>query len=407
MRHASLHRLSVLALFSATVSLAAGVHAGERARDWGIPFHGTPGPLNAITDVPGVTVGQVTLISGSGPLIKGKGPVRTGVTAILPRGKTFDPVFAGSFSFNGNGDMTGTHWVAESGFLETPILLTSTGSVGVVRDATWQWIEKNGLYESFAKEYWYAYPLVSETYDGFLNDISGQHVKAEHAFQALDTAGSGPVDEGSVGGGTGMMAHWFKGGTGTSSRLVEGRLGKYTVGVLVQANYGGRHEMRIAGLPISKALKDVESLVPNAIPSSTRPLAQSSGIPADSETGSIVVIIATDAPLDALQCQRLARRATVGLSRVGGKGGNGSGDLFFAFATGNPGAFSNVKVTALKRYPNGAMDPLFTAVADATEEAILNAMVAARDMTGIQGNAVRALPKKEVQEFLREHRLLK
>lgn len=404
----SLLRSALLIAILGALGSSASAQSVERARDWGIPFKGTPGPLNAITDVPGLTVGQVTLVSGSGPLTKGKGPVRTGVTAILPRGKKFDPVFAGYFSFNGNGDMTGTHWIAESGFLETPVLITNTGSVGVVRDAAWQWMEKNGYYAPFAKDYWYAYPVVAETYDGVLNDIDGQHVKAEHAWQALDGARGGAVPEGAVGGGTGMMAHGFKGGTGTSSRKVDGPLGSFMVGVLVQANYGGRGEMRIGGLPINKALREIPGPVMNPIPSTTRPLvARAAPTALERETGSIIVVVATDAPLDAVQCQRLARRATVGLARMGGKGGNGSGDIFIAFATGNPGAFSNDKITPMKHYPNDAMDPLFSAAADATEEAILNALVAARDMTGIQGNSVRALPKKEVQAFLKEHNLMK
>lgn len=389
------------------ISMAACGQNVERARDWGIPFNGTPGPLNAITDVAGVAVGEVTLISGSGPLKKGVGPIRTGVTAILPRGKTFDPVFAGYFSFNGNGDMTGTHWISESGFLETPILITGTGSVGVVRDAAWQWMERNGYYAPFARDYWYAYPVVAETYDGVLNDIDGQHVKPEHAQQALDSAKGGPVSEGSVGGGTGMIAHKFKAGTGTSSRTVSGPLGTFTVGVLVQANFGTREEMRIGGVPIGKALLDSPRPTLHNIPSSSRPLIANVALELlERDTGSIIVIVATDAPLDALQSQRMAKRASVGMSRSGGKGGNGSGDIFLAFATGNPGAFSNEKVTPIKRYPNDAMDPLFTAVADATEEAIMNALVAGRDMTGIQDNRVRALPKKEVQEFLRAHSLL-
>lgn len=397
--------IGVVAFFS-SVSHGAQSQPQERARDWGIPFKGTPGPYNAITDVPGVTVGQVTLISGEGALKKGKGPVRTGVTAILPRGKNFDPVYAGFSSFNGNGDMTGTHWIAESGFLESPILITNTGSVGVVRDATWQWMEKHGYYAPFAKDYWYSYPVVAETYDGFLNDIDGQHVKAEHAWKALDSAKSGPVQEGSVGGGTGMVAHYFKGGTGTSSRKVDGPLGNFTVGVLVQANYGTRDEMRIAGLPINQALLDVPMPVLHDIPSSTRPLpARKPSDMKPRETGSIIIIVATDAPLNAIQCQRMARRAAVGLSRMGGKGGNGSGDIFLAFATGNPGAFNNNAITNIRQFPNDNMDPLFTAVAEATEEAILNAMVAARDMTGIEGNTVKRLPKKEVQAFLKAHAL--
>lgn len=393
---------------SSAISLSAQAQTAERARDWGIPFKGTPGPFNAITDVPGVTVGQVTLISGDGALEKGKGPVRTGVTAILPRGKNFDPVYAGFSAFNGNGDMTGTHWIAESGFLESPILITNTGSVGVVRDATWQWMEKHGYYAPFAKDYWYAYPVVAETYDGFLNDIDGQHVKPEHAWQALDAAKGGPVPEGSVGGGTGMVAHYFKGGTGTSSRKVDGPLGNFTVGVLVQANYGRREEMRIAGLPINQALLEIPLPLIHDIPSSTRPLpVRTASSTMERETGSIIVIVATDAPLNAVQCQRMARRAAVGLARMGGKGGNGSGDIFLAFATGNPGAFNNDAITHIQQFPNDNMDPLFTAVAEATAEAILNAMVAARDMTGIQGNTVKSLPKKEVQAFLKAHALQK
>ncbi len=397
-------QIGVLAICTAHPMLVYG-QSPERARDWGIPFAGTPGPLNAITDVPGVLVGQVTLISGDGPLVKGKGPIRTGVTAILPRGKTFDPVFAGWDAFNGNGDMTGTHWISESGFLETPVLITTTGSVGTVRDAAWQWMEKHGYYAPFAKDYWYAYPVVAETYDGILNDIDGQHVLPVHVWQALDAATNGPVPEGSVGGGTGMICHRFKGGTGTSSRLVESGLGRFTVGVLVQANYGDRDEMRIGGLPIGKALREFPRPLVHDIPSSTRLMARPANT--DRETGSIIVVIATDAPLNATQCQRMARRATAGISRMGGKGGNGSGDIFLAFATGNPGAFSLKEITAIRQFPNEGMDPLFSAVAEATEEAILNALVAGRDMTGIQGNSVRGLPKKEVQAFLREHSLLK
>lgn len=376
--------------------------APERARDWGIPFSGQPGALNAITDVPGVTVGTVTLIVGDGPLVKGKGPVRTGVTAILPRGKTFDPVYAGWGTLNGNGDMTGTHWITESGFLETPILITGTASVGTVRDAAWQWIEQNRYFAPFKPGYWYAYPVVAETYDGVLNDINGQHVLPEHARQALDSARSGPVLEGAVGGGTGMICHGFKGGTGTSSRKVNNEFGSFVVGVLVQANYGGRTEMRLGGLPIDGALRDVPHPVLNEIGGQAATPRRS-----DRETGSIIVIIATDAPLNATQCTRMANRAPIGIARMGGKGGNGSGDIFLAFATGNPGAFSLKETTSVKQFPNDGMDDLFTAVADATEEAICNALVAGKDMTGIQGNSVRGLPKPLVQDFLRRHGLLK
>jgi D-aminopeptidase len=374
----------------------------ERARGWGIPFTGTPGPLNAITDVPGVTVGMVTLIEGEGPLVKGKGPVRTGVTAILPRGKTFDPVHANWGTLNGNGDMTGTHWITESGFLETPVLITNTGNVGIVRDAAWQWMERNRYYAPFRPGYWYAYPVVAETYDGILNDIDGQHVRPEHVWRALDTAQGGPVPEGAVGGGTGMICHGFKGGTGTSSRKVEDEFGSYTVGVLVQTNYGSRREMRLGGVPIGKELLDVPLPAINDLPEASARRADP-----DADRGSIIVVIATDAPLDSLQCRRLAARAPIGIARMGGKGSNGSGDLFLAFATGNPGAFSLTKTTTVEQFPNEGMNDLFTAVADATEEAITNALVAGRDMTGIQGNSVRGLPRKLVQDFLRQHGLLR
>jgi L-aminopeptidase/D-esterase-like protein len=390
--------------------LSAQAQQQERARDWGIPFAGKTGAFNAITDVPGVWVGMTTLISGDAFLPKDKGPVRTGVTAILPRGKSkFDPVYAGWYSLNGNGDMTGTHWISEAGFLETPVLITNTGSVGVVRDAAWQWMDRNNYNAPFLGGYWYAYPVVAETYDGILNDINGHHVRPEHVWQALDSARGGAVSEGSVGGGTGMMAHGFKGGTGTSSRVVKTEVGEYTVGVLVQANYGNRSEMRIAGVPIGKELLEIERPVINKIASAST--SARTAIPTataarfERETGSIIVIIATDAPLNAIQCQRLARRAPLGIARMGGKGGNGSGDIFLAFATGNPGAFSQDKMTTGQQFPNDEIDGLFTAVAEATEEAIMNALVAARDMTGFQGNSARALPKKEVQTFLKKHSL--
>jgi D-aminopeptidase len=394
--------VATTAAFALLASLSSASAAPERARDWGIPFSGQPGPLNAITDVPGVTVGVTTLISGEGALIKGKGPVRTGVTAILPRGKSFDPVYAGWATLNGNGDMTGTHWITESGFLETPILVTTTGSVGTVRDAAWQWMDRKGYYASFAPGYWYAYPVVAETYDGILNDINGQHVKPEHAWQALDTANGGPVPEGAVGGGTGMICLGFKGGTGTSSRKVENPFGTFTIGALVQANFGSRNEMRLAGLPIDRALLDVPQPKIGPIRDQTTPAGG-----AKRETGSIIVILATDAPLNSTQCTRLASRATIGISRMGGKGGNGSGDIFLAFATGNLKAFSRQNTTSVKHFPNDGLDDLFTAAGDATEEAICNALVAGKDMTGIQDNSVRGLPKPLVQDFLRRHGLLR
>lgn len=385
-------------------ALTLAARKPQRARDWGMPFSGEPGPLNAITNVPGVLVGLVTLRSGDGPLVKGQGPVRTGVTAILPRGRTFDPVYAGWSAFNGNGDLTGTHWISESGFLETPVLITGTGSVGTVRDAAWQWLERNGHYAPFDRDYWYAYPVVGETYDGRLNDIDGQHVRPAHVWEALDTARGGPVPEGSVGGGTGMICHQFKGGTGTSSRRVSGPHGAFMVGVLVQANYGTRAELRIGGVPIGQDLLDHPRPAFHPVPSTTRPLGGAAC--AGPESGSIIVVVATDAPLNALQCQRLARRVPVGIARTGGKGGNGSGDLFLAFATGNPGAFDPEGITTVRQFPNAGLDPFFTAVADATEEAICNALAAGGDMTGIQGNTVPGLPREKVREFLAGHGLL-
>ncbi len=397
--------LLCLNVLAALPALTLAAWRPQRARAWGMPFSGEPGSLNAITDVPGVLVGLVTLVSGDGPLVQGQGPVRTGVTAILPRGRTFDPVHAGWSAFNGNGDLTGTHWISESGFLETPVLITGTGSVGTVRDAAWQWLERNGHYAPADRDYWYAYPVVGETYDGRLNDINGQHVRPAHVWEALDTARGGPVPEGSVGGGTGMVCHQFKGGTGTSSRRVASPHGAFTVGVLVQANYGTRAELRIGGVPIGQDLLDHPRPVFHPVPSTTRPLGGAAG--AGPESGSIIAVVATDAPLDALQCQRLARRVPVGIARTGGKGGNGSGDLFLAFATGNPGAFDPDAVTTVRQFPNAGLDPFFTAVADATEEAIFNALAAGGDMTGIQGNTVPGLPREKVRAFLAGHGLLR
>ncbi len=307
----------------------------QRARDYGVPFEGQPGPFNAITDVAGLTVGQTTLIRGEGPLVKGKGPIRTGVTAILPRGPQFDPVYANWYTLNGNGDMTGTHWITESGFLETPILITNTGSVGTVRDAAWQWMDQHHYYAPFYKDYWYAYPVVAETYDGVFNDINGQHVTPRDVFHALDSARTGPVDEGGVGGGTGMMCYNFKGGIGTASRVLDKKDGGYTVGVLVQCNHGTRDQLTIAGVPIGKTLKDT---LPYIIEGRSFGLVQS---PPREETGSIIVVLATDAPLLPNQLKRLAQRIPLGVTRTGGIGGNGSGDIFIAFSTANTHAYSN------------------------------------------------------------------
>jgi D-aminopeptidase len=358
----------------------------QRARDLGIPFEGTPGRLNSITDVAGVEVGMTTLISGEGKLVVGKGPVRTGVTAVLPRGKdSADQVFAGWFTLNGNGEMTGTTWVEESGFLEGPVMITNTHSVGVVRDAViaWQMRRQGKTFQPWSL------PVVAETWDGFLNDINGFHVRPEHVVHALDGARSGEVAEGNVGGGTGMVAHQFKGGTGTASRKLDAAGGGYTVGVLVQANYGTRSGLTIAGVPVGKEIAD---LMPKE------------GAPAD--TGSIIVVIATDAPLLPHQLKRLARRASLGIAKNGGIGGNSSGDIFIAFSTANPGAGKDAGAVGLQMLSNGRINPLFAATVQATEEAIINAMVAAETMTGVNGNTVYAIPHDRLREAMRKYNRL-
>jgi D-aminopeptidase len=370
---------------------AQGVAPGPkvRARDLGVPFDGVPGPLNAITDVAGVTVGHTTLISGSGKLHAGKGPIRTGVTAVLPRGleSQSDPVFAATYSQNGNGEMTGTAWIAESGFLEGPVMITNTHSVGVVRDATIQWRIAHGSAD--ATGYWWSLPVVAETWDGWLNDINGFHVKPEHAIHALDTARGGPVDEGSVGGGTGMICNGYKGGIGTASRRLADSEGGYTVGVLVQCNYGRRQNLRIAGIPVGREIPAAE------------PYAY---MPSDlAEHGSIIVVVATDAPLLAHQLKRLTHRVTLGLGRNGSISGNGSGDIFIAFSTANPGAAAAEHVVDLKMLPNDSLDPIFQSTVEATEEAIVNAMVAATDMTGADDHLVIALPHDALRDVLRKY----
>jgi L-aminopeptidase/D-esterase-like protein len=374
----------------------------KRARDYGIPFDGTTGKLNAITDVAGVTVGHVTLIEGEGKLVKGKGPVRTGVTAILPRGKEFAPVYASWYALNGNGDMTGTHWITESGFLETPILITNTGNVGTVRDAAWQWMDKNKYYTPFYKDHWYAYPVVAETYDGMFNDINGQHVKKENVFKALDNAKSGSVEEGGVGGGTGMMCYGFKGGIGTSSRIIDKEFGGYTIGVLVQANHGRRIQLNIAGVPIGKELMD--TLNPKFDEKVTG-IKNSKG--SESEIGSIIIVLATDAPLLPDQLKRLAQRIPLGLTRTGGIGGNGSGDIFLSFSTANKNAFSNTEAQKVITLPNDQMDALFEATVQATEEAIINALFAGKTLVGINGNTMYGLPKEAVLRIMKKYNRLK
>ena len=360
----------------------------ERARDLGIPFDGTPGKFNAITDVPGVEVGYTTLISGEGKLERGKGPVRTGVTAILPRGlsEMNDSVFAGYFSLNGNGEMTGTTWVEESGFLEGPIVLTNTHSVGVARDAVIAWRLAHGGPD--AEGFAWSLPVVAETWDGWLNDVDGFHVKPEHVARAIETAHGGAIEEGSVGGGTGMICYEFKGGTGTASRIVAAvadrgpsETKQYTIGVLVQANCGRRPQLTIRGIEIGKK-------IPGAV--------------YQKETGSIIIVIATDAPLLPHQLKRLARRASLGLARTGSVSGNGSGDLFIAFSTANPhAADSSPPTRTIETMPNDLMDPLFTATVEATEEAIINALVDNHDMTGRDGHKVPALPHDRLREIFK------
>jgi D-aminopeptidase len=375
----------VVLLGTLTFSVAAAAQnkpTKPRARDLGVPFDGTPGRLNAITDLAGVEVGQVTLISGDGKLTEGKGPVRTGVTAVLPRGKnSSDQVFGAWFTLNGNGEMTGTTWVEESGFLEGPVMITNTHSVGTVRDAVIAWqMRKQG--KTFQP---WSLPVVAETWDGFLNDINGFHVKPEHVFQALDAATSGAVAEGNTGGGTGMVAHQFKGGTGTASRKLDATAGNYTVGVLVQANYGGRSGLMIAGVPVGREITD---LMPKEVPA---------------DTGSIIVVIGTDAPLLPHQLKRVVKRASLGIAKNGGIGGNSSGDIFIAFSTANSGAGKESSVANLQMLPNDRINPIFAATVQATEEAIINAMIGAETMTGVNGNTVYAIPHERLKRVLKKY----
>ena len=367
--------------------LQAGTN--PRARDLGLNFDGKPGPLNAITDVSGVQVGHATLIDGEGKLVQGKGPIRTGVTAILPRGDRSldDPCFAGWSSLNGNGEMTGTTWVEESGFAEGPIMITNTHSVGIVRDAVISWRASQGSAD--ASGYWWSLPIVAETWDGLLNDINGFHVKEKHAHEAIRNAKGGPVEEGCVGGGTGMVCHSFKGGIGTASRVVTIKNQDYTLGVLVQANYGDRKNLTIAGVPVGKEITDL--------------------MPRDSYEknhegdGSIIVVIATDAPLLAHQMKRLARRVPMGVGKVGGYGSDGSGDIFIAFSTANSNvAFSDGTVN-VEMLPNWMISPLFEATVQAVEEAIINTLVAAETMEGINNNKVWALPHDRLIQIMKKY----
>ena len=388
-RHRNFLRCGLLV--TALVCAQAAVAQNKpRARDLGVPFEGTPGPRNAITDVAGVEVGHSTIISGEGKLDVGKGPVRTGVTAVLPRGKNnSDLPFAGWFSLNGNGEMTGTTWVEESGFLEGPVMITNTHSVGVVRDAVIAWQVQRGM----NPQPW-TLPVVAETWDGYLNDANGFHVKAKHAFEAMDTAAAGPVKEGNVGGGTGMICNEFKGGIGTASRKLDARAGGHTVGVLVQCNYGLRRQLRVAGVPVGLEIAE-----------GTLRGANQPGLPAD-EAGSIIIVVATDAPLLPHQLKRLARRAALGLARNGSIAGNSSGDIFIAFSTANPKAAAPEGITQLTMLPNERINPIFEATVQATEEAIINAMVAAETMTGVDNRKAIALPHDRLRETLKKYNRL-
>lgn len=364
-----------------------------RARDLGVPFTGETGVFNAITDVKGVEVGYSTIISGTGENINGEGPIRTGVTAIFPRGKAkkFSPVYANWYSLNGNGEMTGTTWVTESGFLETPIMITNTNSVGVVRDAVLKWYVDTDWYSG--EDWWYTYPVVAETYDGFLNDIYGFHVTEKHVLEAIEDAKTGKIAEGNVGGGTGMMCLGFKGGTGTASRIIKIKDSVYTVGAIVQSNFGAKRNLSIAGVPVGLEFKDTLNYKYNAPPKSRR----------QEGDGSIIVIVATDLPLLPHQLKRIAQRIPLGIGIVGGRGSNGSGDIFLAFSTANEDAFNRDDMATVTMYPNDQLMPVFEATVQAVEEAIINAMIAAETMEGINGNKAYALPHDKLVEVLKKY----
>lgn len=381
--------LVAIAVLFCHLTLAQTVTKKSRARDLGIPFSGTPGQMNAITDVAGVEVGFTTLIEGSGDLQEGKGPVRTGVTAIFPKGKSYQGrVFAAWHTLNGNGEMTGTAWVKESGCLGSPVMITNTHSVGVVRDAVIEYYVKKFPTMGYSGDI--SLPVVAETFDGFLNDINGFHIKKEHVFSAIESASSGPVKEGNVGGGTGMICHFFKGGTGTSSRKVVINKKEYILGILVQTNYGSRDQLNIAGVPVGKEIQDLRPSVGKK-----------------DKDGSIIVVLATDAPLLPHQLERLAKRIPLGIGVMGGRGNNSSGDIFIAFSTANADISKDGEIATLEMLANDSMDALFTATAEATEEAIVNSMVAAETMEGINGNKAYAIPHDRLISVLKKYNRIK
>jgi L-aminopeptidase/D-esterase-like protein len=365
-----------------------------RARDLGIEFEGNTGKYNAITDVKGVSVGHSTIISGNGMNELGKGPIRTGVTAIFPSGKKKNPLYANWYSLNGNGEMTGTTWITESGFLETPIMLTNTFSVGTVRQATLNWMVDTSWSD---EDWWWAFPVVAETYDGFLNDIYGFQVQEKNVLEAIENTTTVEVEEGNVGGGTGMMSFGFKGGIGTSSRVLKFPDTTYTVGVLVQANYGDKKRFRIDGVPVGKELKDTLNVEFNAPPKSRR----------KNGDGSIIVVVATDVPLLPYQLKRVSQRVPIGIGKLGGIGANGSGDIFIAFSTANQDAYIREGKTTVETISNDWMNDIFEATIQAVEEAIINAMIAAETMEGINGNKVYALPQNKVIDILKKYNRIK
>ena len=401
------HPTRFLQAVSVTVLIAFAAPASAqkpRARDLGIPFEGTPGSLNAITDVAGVEVGHSTIIRGSGPRVIGEGPVRTGVTAVFPRGTDVpDPVFAAWFSLNGDGEMTGTTWVQDSGILEGPVMITNTLSVGIVHHAVIQWgVDKVFGGEGGPGRWLASLPVVAETWDGTLNDVYGQHVTVDDALAAIDNAATGPVEEGAVGGGTGMICHRFKGGIGTSSRMVDYDGATYTLGVLVQCNYGGRPPFRVAGVPVGVEIPDLLPARPDAEQG-----ALEDGADASDREGSIIVIVATDAPILPHQLKRVARRISLGLARNGSTSGNGSGDIFIAFSTANRDSASELESPiGLEMLTNRDLNGLFAATVQATEEAVINALVAAETMTGANDVTVFALPHDRLREVLRKYNRL-
>jgi L-aminopeptidase/D-esterase-like protein len=415
-----MRRALAAALTLGLLASTAAAQGKARARELGLDFGGVPGTLDAITDVAGVEVGHTTLIEGEGRLVRGKGPVRTGVTVVHPRGRagTSDPVMGAWFTLNGNGEMTGTTWLQESGFLEGPIAITNTGSVGVVHDAILAWQVGKETQQAWGL------PIAAETYDGVLNDLEGFHVRQEHVLRALEGARGGAVPEGNVGGGTGMICHGFKGGIGTASRVVDSPLGRWTVGVLVQCNYGARRDLSIAGVPVGQEIPDLEICVANADSAVRGPFGitrrcaevRSDAAPspradrADAgpwfrgeDLGSIIIVVATDAPLLPHQLKRIATRAALGVGRMGGRGGDSSGDIFVAFSTANPGAAGARQPTSVSMLPNGAITPLFAATVQATEAAITNAMLAAETMTGANDVRVYALPHDRLRAAMRKY----